>query len=224
LFKSVIGVFVLSFSALCSAQSIPSVAQWLDMFAQIHENALFKDLKVRYVKASSVSVAYTPLGVIPGEGPDCVVVIAEGANPKMEQILRLAPTPQRTQALLLSIAAHELGHCLRIRNRQMSPTLWSLAAVPAAGTIERGAMEKTISMEEAYADAYALAYMQEARPELYAEALLAMRSLRYEPAFASPYYLVKPLYERLAEHGFDGSLPLAKRVEAAMQQSYFLRG
>lgn len=203
------------------AYGIPTVAQWIDIFQEVRQHALFADLNISYAKAAAKDVAYSPVGVIPREGLDCVVVISEGANPKMEQIMKLTSTPENTRAFLLTIAAHELGHCFRIRSRHLSQALWESVAAAAEGSVERQALEKKLSIEEAYADAYAFAYIRNARPEVYADVFEAMHSLRVGPAFATPFYQVEPLYALLGSKGLDASLSLQNQVEAAMRQSNF---
>ena len=76
-------------------------------------------------------------------------------------------------------------------------------------------------MEEAYADAYAFAYVRDAQPTMFAAMFMAMRRLRREPAFATPFYQVEPLYAQLGSRGLDASLSLPMQVEAVMRESKF---
>lgn len=220
--RSIATVFLLLFwSAWASAQGIPTVDQWIGIFQEVHRHPLFSDLKITYAKAPAENVGYSPVGVIPREGLDCVVVVSEGANPKMERMMRLTDSPHSTRVFLLAIAAHEFGHCFRIRSKHLSAQLWINVMATAEGSPERQALEKRVSIEEAYADAYAFAYVQNAHREAYADVFGAMRSLRYEPAFATPFYQVEPLYEQLVNRGLDITLSLHNQVEMAMQQAKF---
>ncbi|WP_296447870.1 hypothetical protein [Rhodoferax sp. UBA5149] len=211
----------LFWSVLSWAQGIPSVAQWTDIIQEVHRHPLFRELNISYAKAPAENVSYSPVGVMPREGLDCVVVISEGNNPRMELIMKLTSTPENARAFLLTMAAHELGHCFRIRSKHLSVALWERVAATTEGSAERQSMQKLISIEEAYADAYAFAYIQDAHPGLYTDMFEAMHSLRYEPAFATPFYQVEPLYELLGSRGLDVSLSFQNQVETAMQQSKF---
>jgi hypothetical protein len=219
--KFALGFLLLFGSALTWGQNIPSVSQWIDMFEEVRQHPLFADLNLSYAKAPAENVAYSPVGVIPREGVDCVVVISEGANPKMELIMKLSAKPENVRAFLMTIAAHELGHCFRIRSRHLTVGLWESVAASTPGTAQRQLLEKKVSIEEAYADAYAFAYIHNARPEVYPDVFEAMHSLRIAPTFATPFYQVEPLYALLGSKGLDASLPLKNQVEAAMQQSNF---
>ncbi len=203
------------------AQDIPAVTQWVRVFEEVRQHALFRDLDVRYAKSPAANVGFTPIGVVMGEGNGCKVVVAEGENPKMRAIMRFGPSPQELQTLMLTAAAHELGHCLRLRQRQMPPDLWSLVASTGAGTPERRSFERQASYEEAYADAYALAYMYEAHPGRYAESLRQMKALRSSTTFATSFYDVHPLYDVLERRGFHPHLPLPQQVEAMMAAANF---
>ena len=219
--KFAVGLIWLVWSTLSGAQGIPTVVQWIDIFQQVRQHALFKGLNFIYARTSAQNVQYSPVGVIPREGLDCVIVISEGDNPKMERMMKLTSRPEVAHAFLLTIAAHEFGHCFRIRSRHLSADLWARVAATTEGSPERQLLEKKVSIEEAYADAYAFAYIHDTHPEIYAEVFGVMQRLRYEPAFATPFYQVEPLYEQLGSRGLDVSLPLENRVEAVMQQSNF---
>ena len=219
--KVCIATLVLLWSTLGWAQNIPSVRQWVSIFDEVHQHPLFKDLKVTYAKTPAESVGFSPVGVVPREGVDCVVVISEGDNAKMEQILALIPSQEATQAFLMTMAAHEFGHCFRIRHRHLSVELWERVLATAPGTAERQAMEKRISLEEGYADAYAFAYLRDAHAPMYTAMFKAMHRLRHEPAFATPFYQVEPLYVQLGSRGLDASLPLQLQVEAIMKAAKF---
>jgi len=203
------------------AQGIPTVTQWIALFQEVHQHPLFRDLKVSYAKIPAESVGYSPVGVMPREGQDCVVAISEGDNSKLGRMMALTSSPQTARAFLLTIAAHEFGHCFRIRNKNLSLQLWERVFATAPGSTERQAMEKVISIEEAYADAYAFAYIRDAHPHMYAPMFKAMHSLRHEPSFATPFYQVEPLYLQLGSRGLDVSLSLHMQVEAVMRESSF---
>lgn len=221
MWRVVIGSLALSWSALSWAQTVPNVTQWIGIFQEVRQHALFKDLLLSYAKAAAKNIEYAPVGVIPRAGLDCVVVIAEGDNPMMARIMQLSSTKEITRALLLTIAAHELGHCDRLRSKRMSAELWTRFAATEHDSSERHAMEREVSIEEAYADAYAFAYIQDTQPAQYVNVFAAMHSVRHDPAFSNPIYHVEPLYALLASHGLDVSLPLRRRVEAVMQQAKF---
>ena len=215
------GLLLFFWSALSYAQTIPTVVQWIGVFEEVRQHAFFADLKVTYAKASAENVGFTPVGVMPREDVDCVVVISEGDNPTMVRMMTLPATPAMLHTFLLTIAAHEFGHCFRIRGKHLSRELWERAEATTAGSAERELVEKLISIEEAYADAYAFAYVQDAHPEVFAEMFAAMHSLRHEPAFATPFYQVEPLYMQLRSRGLDGRLSLHNQVEAVMSESKF---
>ncbi len=191
------------------------------IFEEVRQHSLFVALEVRYAKSPAANVGFTPIGVVMGEGAGCKVVIAEGENPKMRAIMRFGPGPQELQTLMRTAAAHELGHCLRLRQRLMPSDLWSLVASAGAGTPERRAFESQASFEEAFADAYALAYMFDAHPTRYAQALQQMKALRGSATFATAFYDVHPLYAVLERRGFHSQLPLPQQVEGLMAAANF---
>lgn len=203
------------------AQAIPTVLQWLDIFEEVRQHRLFSDLEVAYAKTPAESVDYSPVGVMPRAGLDCVVVVSEGDNPKMVRMMALNTSPEAARAFLLTIAAHEFGHCHRIRTRNLTVQLWERALATAAGSSERREMERVISIEEGYADAYAFAYIRDAHPQMYAAMFRTMHILRHAPTFATPFYQVEPLYVRLDHKGLDVNLPLHLQVEAVMRESKF---
>lgn len=219
--KWLLGCVGLWWSLAGWAQEIPSVQQWAKVFEEVRQHALFRALEVRYAKSPAANVGYTPIGVVMGEGTGCKVVIAEGENPKMRAIMRYGPTPAELHTLMLAAAAHELGHCLRLRLRQMPSDLWSLVAAAGPGTSERRAVERQASYEEAYADAYALVYMRSAHPALYTQALQQMKALRASAAFATAYYQVQPLYAALERQEPDAQLPPQQQVDALMAAADF---
>ncbi len=219
--RLVTGLAVLFWSTFVSAQGIPTVDQWVALVEEVRQHPFFRDLKISYAKIPAAKVGFSPVGVLERAGVDCVVVISEGDNPKMERMMQLPGTPVTEHAFLLTIAAHELGHCFRIRGKHLTLRLWQRVEETAPGTSEREALERLLSIEEAYADAYAFAYMLNAHPELYAAAFFAMRSLRHEPAFATPFYQVEPLYAHLGSRGLDTRLALHEQVEAVMLGSRF---
>ncbi|MCY7308750.1 MAG: hypothetical protein LH632_21990 [Rhodoferax sp.] len=203
------------------AQGIPTVTQWIAIFQEVHKHPLFKDLKFSYARIPAEKVGHSPVGVIPRDGQDCVIAISEGDNSKMGRMMALTSSPETARAFLMTIAAHEFGHCFRIRSKNLSLQLWERVLATAPGSADRQAMEKVISVEEAYADAYAFAYIRDAHPQMFMEMFKAMRSLRHEPSFANPFYQVEPLYLQLASRGLDVSLPLQMQVEDVMRASSF---
>ena len=207
--------------ALSWAQGIPTLTQWIAIFQEVHQHPLFRDLKFSYARIPAENVGYSPVGVIPREGRDCVIAISEGDNSKMGRMMALTTSPETASAFLLTIAAHEFGHCFRIRSKNLSLQLWERVLATAPGSAERQAMEKVISVEEAYADAYAFAYIRDAHPQTYAATFKAMHRLRHEPSFATPFYRVGPLYQQLDSRGLDVSLALQMQVEAVMRTSSF---
>lgn len=219
--RASIAMLALLWSTLSWAQTIPTVTQWMDILQEVQLHPLFSNLKVSYAKAPAANVDYSPVGVMPKEGVDCVVVIADGDNPKMARMMALTSSQDMARAFLLTIAAHEFGHCFRIRSRNLSIQLWERVLATVAGSPERQAMERVISIEEAYADAYAFAYIRDAHPHMYSAMFQAMHRLRHEPSFATPYYRVDPLYVQLNHKGLDTSLSLHMQVETVMKDSKF---
>lgn len=215
------GFVLLLYSACAFAQSVPGVDQWIRVIEVVRQHALFKDLNMAYAKAPAANIGYTPVGVLERAGVDCVVVVSDGENPKMAQMMAFPSTPLVTAAFMETVAAHELGHCIRMRGKQLSLQLWERVAAAAEGSAERLALEKQLSMEEAYADAYAFVYLKDTHPALYEEVLLVMESLRNEPNFANPFYQVDPLYAQLKTGGFDARLPLRDQVAAVMLAAKF---
>ncbi len=219
--RSFIVVLALLWSVPLQAQNIPTVSQWIAIFQEVRQHPVFRELKVIFAKTPAENVDYSPVGVMPREGADCVVVISEGDNTKMDRIMALTTSPETARGFLLAIAAHELGHCFRIRSKHLSVQMWERVLATAPGSAERRAMEKIVSVEEAYADAYAFAYIRDAHPHLYATVFRAMHSLRHEPSFATSFYQVDALYAELDLRGLDVSLPLHLQVEAVMRESRF---
>ena len=216
-----IGLIALLQSAILCAQDIPTVVQWIALFEEVRKHALFQDLHVTYAKMPAASAGYSPVGVIQREGVDCVIVISDGDNPKMAKMMKLPKTAPTSRAFLLAIAAHEFGHCFRIRGKHLTLELWERVARTTPDSPERETLEKLLSIEEAYADAYAFAYVQDVHPAMYSDVFQAMHSLRHEPVFATRFYRVEPLYVQLGSRGLDTSLPLHRRVEAVIQESKF---
>jgi hypothetical protein len=200
----------------------PTVAQWVDLMQEVRRHPLFHGLVLKYARAPAAQV-HTPVAVAELAGLDCEVVIAEGENPKMDRIMTLTgdSAPEVTRVFLMTMAAHELGHCFRIRNRHLTAAMWEQVYAAREGSPERTALEQALSIEEAYADAYALAYLQDAHPEVYAPVLAAMHVLRDDPYFANRFYQLAPLYEQVDHGGLDASLPLPQRVEALMHHARF---
>lgn len=219
--RTIIGLVVFCWSAVAWAQAPPTVAQWIEMFQEVRRHPMFNGLDIRYSKALAKNVGYTPIGVILNEGSGCAVVIAEGENPKMRSIMRFASDARDLKTLMLVAAAQELGHCLRVWQRHMSSQLWALVAATDEGSLERHSREKKASFEEAYADAYAFAYMQDAHPDQFPSAFNMMRALRSAPEFATVLYQVEPLYELLGARGLDARRTPQTRVDAAMRDANF---
>jgi len=218
---AILASLALLWPALSWAQGIPTATQWIAIFQEVHQHPLFRDLKFSYARLPAKNVGYSPVGVIPREGQDCVIALSEGDNPKMGRMMALTSSPETARAFLLTIAAHEFGHCFRIRSRNLTLQLWERVLATAPGSAERQAMEKVISIEEAYADAYAFAYIRDAHPQMYEAMFKAMHRLRHEPSFATPFYQVEPLYLQLDSRGLDVSLSLHAQVEAVMRASSF---
>lgn len=219
--KAVFGIVVFCWSAVAWAQATPTVVQWIEMVQEVRQHPLFNALDIRYSKAPAKNVGYTPIGVVLNEASGCAVVIAEGDNPKMRSIMRFAASTQDLKTLMLVAAAHELGHCLRVSQRNMSPQLWALVAATDEGSLERHSLERKASYEEAYADAYAFAYIQDAHPEHFARAFSMMRALRSAPDFVTVLYQVGPLYKLLGARGLDPRRTPQNRVDEAMTASKF---
>jgi len=220
-FITILASLALLWPALSWAQGIPTVTQWIALFEEVRQHPLFRDLKVSYARIAVEDAGYSPVGVIPREGQDCVVAISDGDNPKLVRMMELTSSPETARAFLLTIAAHEFGHCFRIRSKNLSVELWERVLATAPGSAERQAMEKVMSIEEAYADAYAFAYISDAFPQMYAAMFKAMHSLRHEPLFATAFYQVEPLYLQLDKRGLDLNLSLQMQVEAVMRASSF---
>jgi len=218
---AILASLALLWPALSWAQGVPTVTQWIAIFQEVHQHPLFRDLKFSYGRIPAENAGFSPVGVMPREGLDCVIAISEGDNSKMGRMMALTSSPETARAFLLTIAAHEFGHCFRIRSKNLSLQLWERVLATAPGSAERRAMEKVISIEEAYADAYAFAYIRDAHPQMYAAVFKAMHSLRHEPSFATPFYQVEPLYLQLDSRGLDASLSLPMQVEAVMRASSF---
>lgn len=211
----------LLWSVLSWAQDVPTANQWIGLFKEVQQHALFKDLKVAYAMAPVANVGDSPVGVMPRDGVDCVVVVSEGDTKKLAQMMALTSSPEAARSFLMAIAAHEFGHCFRSRSKILSGALWQRGLATAGGSPERLAFEKAISIEEAYADAFAFAYVRDAQPAMHAATFMAMHRLRREPAFATAFYQVEPLYAQLGSRGPDGSPSLQMQVEAVMRESKF---
>lgn len=218
-----VGILVLSLlcSVLAWAQGTPTVAQWISVFKEVRQHALFRDLKMSYAKAPAENIGFTPVGVMERTGVDCVVVVSDGENPNMTRMMALLTDPATTHAFMQTVAAHEFGHCLRMRGKHLTLDMWVRVAATDEGAVERLALEKLLSIEEAYADAYAFVYLKDTHPQLYDDMLLTMQNLRHEPTFANPFYQVEPLYVQLKGQGINGKLPLHDQVQAVMLSAKF---
>jgi hypothetical protein len=219
--KTVFAVFLFFWSTVSWAQATPTVVKWIEIFQEVRQHQMFNGLNIRYSKAAAKNVGYTPIGVVLNEGSDCSVVIAEGENPKMRAIMRFASNAQDLKTLMLVAAAHELGHCLRVWQRHMSPQLWLLMAATDEGSPERHSLQKIASFEEAYADAFAFAYVQDAHPEQFPRAFGMMRALRSAPEFETELYQVEPLYNLLVARGLDARRSPQARVDDVMKDANF---
>ncbi|MDD5028710.1 MAG: hypothetical protein PHH58_04285 [Rhodoferax sp.] len=218
-----VSVLVLSllWPALACAQGIPTVVQWISVFEEVHQHALFRDLKMSYAKAPAANIGFTPVGVMERTGLDCVVVVSDGENQKMTRMMAFLTDPATTYAFMQTVAAHEFGHCLRMRGKHLTLEMWQRVAAADEGSVERLALEKLLSIEEAYADAYAFVYLKDTHPQRYDEILLTMQNLRREPSFANSFYQVDPLYVQLKSQGINGTLPLHDQVQAVMLSAKF---
>lgn len=211
----------LIWSACAFAQGTPSVLQWISVFEEVHRHPMFRDLNLTYGKAPAANIGFTPVGVMERAGVDCVVVVSDGENPKMARMMTFPTNAATTHAFMQTVAAHEFGHCVRMRGKHLSLEMWERVAAAEDGSVERLALEKLLSIEEAYADAYAFVYLKDTHPQLYEEVLLTMQNLRQEPSFANPFYQVDPLYAQLKSQGLDGKLPLHEQVQAVMLRAKF---
>lgn len=215
------GLVLLLWSAWACAQGNPTVAQWITVFEEVRQHVLFRDLNMTYAKAPAASIGFTPVGVMERSGLDCVIVVSDGENPKMTQMMAFPTNPATVHAFMQTVAAHEFGHCIRMRAKHLSLDMWQRVAAATEGSAERLALEKRLSIEEAYADAYAFVYLKDVHPKLYDEVLLTMQNLRHEPAFVNPFYQVEPLYAQLNRHGLDAKLPLHDQVHAVILGAKF---
>jgi hypothetical protein len=94
--------------------------------------------------------------------------------------------------------------------------MWERVAAAEGGSTERLALEQLLSIEEAFADAYAFVYLRDTHPQLYDEMLLTMQNLRHDPTFATPFYQVDPLYLQLKSQGFNDKLPWHDQVQTVI--------
>jgi hypothetical protein len=214
-------VFSLLWPALVWAQGTPTVAQWVSVFEEVHRHAMFRDLKLTYAKAPAANIGFTPVGALERPGVDCVVVVSDGENPKMTRMMAFPANPAMTQAFMQVVAAHEFGHCVRMRGKHLSNEMWERVSAADEGSVERLVLEKLLSIEEAFADAYAFVYLRDTHPRLYDEMLLIMQNLRHDPTFATPFYQVDPLYVQLRSQGFNDKLPLHEQVQAVILSTNF---
>jgi hypothetical protein len=182
---------------------------------------LFKDLKITYAKAPAANVDFTPVGVLERSGVDCLVVVSDGENPKMARLMGFSTNPATRDAFMQTVGAHELGHCIRMRGKHLSLAMWQRVAAAKEGSAERLALEKLLSIEEAYADAYAFVYLKDTHPQLFDDVFLTMQNIRHDPTFATPFYQVEPLYVQLKSQGINDKLPLHDQVLAVMLSAKF---
>jgi hypothetical protein len=108
-----------------------------------------------------------------------------------------------------------------MRAKHLSLEMWERVAAADDGSVERLALEKLLSIEEAYADAYAFVYLKDTHPQLYDEVLLTMQNLRREPTFVNPFYQIDPLYVQLKSQGINDKLPLHDQVQDVMLSAKF---
>ncbi len=220
--------FVLAFicfvwSTLSCAQGVPTAHEWKSIFEEVQQHPLFRTLKVGFSVAAA-SMQNSPLVVMQTDGFDCGVSIVDDSNAMMSDVLEVGlpvqSSAQTRHALLQAIAAHELGHCLRVRSGELSArNTWSLLAKTEEGSAARHALELKISREEAFADAYALVVTQDSRPELFDDVFAAMSRLRYEPDFQSPFYQLAPLYQYISAHGIKSRLPTKRHIGALLSDA-----
>jgi hypothetical protein len=218
-----VGALVLSllWSALAWAQGTPTVAVWISVFEEVRQHAMFRDLKLTYAKALAANIDFTPVGVMERSGVDCVVVVSDGENPKMARLMAFSTHPATTHAFMQTVVAHEFGHCIRMRGKHLSIDMWQRVAAAEVGSAERLALEKLLSIEEAYADAYAFVYLKDTYPQLFDDVFLTMQNVRHDPTFANPFYQVEPLYVQLKSQGINDKLPLHEQVQAVMLSAKF---
>jgi hypothetical protein len=147
--------------------------------------------------------------------------VSDGENPKMARMMAFPTNPAATHAFMQTVAAHEFGHCLRMRAKHLSLEMWERVVAAEDGSVERLALEKLLSIEEAYADAYAFVYLKDTHPQLYDEVLLTMQNLRHDPTFVNPFYQIDPLYVQLKSQGINDKLPLHDQVQEVMLSAKF---
>jgi hypothetical protein len=217
----VIFALSLALSTTAFSRDVPTVQDWRNAVQVASAHPLFKGLTVKVDTAPIEALNMAPVATGEMPGVDCVVYIAEGDNPRLALILALAPTSGSVSAFVEAIAAHELGHCLRIRSKHLTTKVWALVSASSVGSDSRKALELQISREEAYADAYALVYVQDAHPAVYSEVFKAFHGLRHEPTFRGPFYQVQGLYRQVTATGLGLELPLEARVEDIMQRLTF---
>jgi hypothetical protein len=146
-------------------------------------------------------------------------VVSDGEKPKMARMMSFPTNPTTTYAFTQTVAAHEFGHCVRMRGKHISLEMWERVAAAEDGSVERRALEKLLSIKEAYA--YVFVYLKDTHPQLYYEVLVTMQNLRHDPTFANPFFQVDSLYVQLKCQGFNDKLPMHEQVPTVILSSNF---
>jgi hypothetical protein len=195
----------------------PEPAQWQAVAAEVHAHPLFRGIDLEIESRPAFLLGNSPLAMRPPPSQDepCTLFIGTEPHAAWARIAPLLRDADDLNHFMRLAVAHELGHCLRAVRRDALRALLQ----PAVATARRhdAYWQDAVSREEAYADAYALAYFQDASAAHYARAFALLRQVRIEPAFDSPYYRVDALYRHLARDGFGRRGTLSVRVEQAVR-------
>ncbi len=197
----------------------PDPAQWEAVIAEVHAHPLFGGIDLEVESRPAFLLGNSPLAMRPPRSEDepCTVFIGTEPHGAWSRIAPLLGTGEDLGHFMRLAVAHELGHCLRAGHRDALSAL--LQPASTADDHEGTHWHDAVSREEAYADAYALAYFQDTHPAQYARAFALLRQVRIDPAFDSPHYRVDALYRHLARDGFARRGPgaIAGQVEQAMR-------
>lgn len=198
---------------------VPEPARWETVISEVHAHPLFQGIDLEIESRPAFLLGNSPLAMRPPRSEDepCTVFIGTDPDGAWSRIAPLLRDEEDLGHFMRLAVAHELGHCLRAGHRDALSALLQ----PAAASAERhgGRWHDSVSREEAYADAYALAYFQDTHPAHYPRAFALLRQVRVDPAFDSPLYRVDALYQHLARAGFmrKGPGSIAGQVEQAMR-------
>jgi hypothetical protein len=199
----------------------PETAHWEAVAAEVHAHPLFRGIDLEIESRPAFLLGDSPLAMRPPQSPGEPCTLFIGTEPDVAWA-RIGPLLQDGDDLnhfMRLAVAHELGHCLRAAQHDALRALLR----PAVAVDRHDAhlhdipWHDAVSREEAYADAYALAYFQDVSALHYARAFALLRRVRIEPAFDSPSYRVDSLYRHLARDGFGRRGPLAAQVERAVR-------